>query len=172
MPTIQPCPLPPEALLGRYSRAGAFTDCYVVEVAGNISQARYVEAFYTTALFKIERILLRWLAARHSTDMQAQQLAVGTANMFAAWNVEARTEDQLLLADVTGRTRSWLMSKWSAGESGGTTRLYFGSAVIPQGLSGSGSPKLGIAFRALRDFHALYSRALLHAARSRLVRSI
>jgi hypothetical protein len=171
MHIIHPCPLPPEALLGKYAHAGVFTDCYVTEVAGNISQARYVEAFYTTALFKIERILLRWLVARPSTDIQVQQLATGTVSTFAAWIVEIRTDNQLLLTDVSGRTRSWLMSTSPTGESGGTTRLYFGSAVVPRGLPRSGGPKLDLAFRALRAFHALYSRALLYAARSRLVRA-
>ena len=106
---IRPCELPPAALLGRYAGSGGHADCYVTEVPGTVSHARYVEAFYTTGIFKIERLILRLLAARPSTDVEARQLAEGARASFAAWTVEARAADQLLLADFTGRTRSWLM---------------------------------------------------------------
>jgi hypothetical protein len=46
------------------------------------------------------------------------------------------------------------------------TRLYFGSAVVPVVSAGKASP--GVAFGALLGFHKVYSRLLLHAARSRL----
>jgi hypothetical protein len=79
-------------------------------VPHRVTQARYVEAFYTTPLFKVERLLLAWFAARPSTDAEAQRLAAGEIATFAAWSVEAREADQLLLCDFKGRTRSWLMS--------------------------------------------------------------
>ena len=50
------------------------------------------------------------------------------------------------------------------------TRLYFGSAVVPRRSARAGKPSLGPLFSALLGFHKLYSRILLRAARSRLVR--
>jgi hypothetical protein len=57
MNAIQPSELPQEALLARYKQEGAYTDCYSVAVPHVISHAEYVAAFYTTALFKTERLI-------------------------------------------------------------------------------------------------------------------
>ena len=168
MASIQACELPDSALLHRYRGAGGYADCYVTELAAAVSQPEFVEAFYTTAVFKLERLLLAWFAARPSSDSQAAQLARGQADSFAAWSVEARERDQLLLCDFQGRTRSWLMS--APASDGQSTRLYFGSAVVPIVDRRSGAPRMGAAFRALLGFHRLYSRVLLRAAAARLVR--
>jgi hypothetical protein len=149
---------------------GAYADCYVVEVDGSVSQSAFIETFYTTPLFKVERALLKWFVARPSSDADARLLAEGSIHSFAAWRVEERTENQLLLADVTGRTKSWLMAQ--PVESSGSskrTRLYFGSAVVPKVSSGGEARRLGITFHALLGFHRLYSRLLLSAARSRVL---
>ena len=158
MSTIQPRPLPDNALLGEYARNGAYTDCYATDVPAAVSHERYVAAFYTTPLFKLERVILKWAVSKPSTDEQARQLAAGSLDTFAAWSVEKRVENQLLLRDFLGRTRSWLMVAPLADEAGVGTRLYFGSAVVPRGKSGSGPPPL-------LGFHQLYSRALLRSAR-------
>lgn len=163
--------LPPDALLARYRRQGAYTDCYHVDLPGPVPFEAYVEAFYTTRLFKTERLLLRLLARRPSTDAQARQLAHGQATAFAAWTVEARATDQLLLCDFMKRTRSWLMVLPAEGGAVPATRLYFGSAVVPLSTSASGRASFGLAFHALGGFHRLYTRALLSAARSRLALS-
>lgn len=168
MLSVQSCPLPDGALLGRYRREGAFTDCYAVDVAGAVSHGRYVTAFYTTPVFKLERLILTWALSRPSSDSQAEQLAAGTIDSFAAWRVESRAENQLLLADLRGRTRSWLMVAPVATRLSTGTRLYFGSAVIPVAGSGPAKPTLGVAFQALLGFHKIYSQLLLHAAKSRL----
>jgi hypothetical protein len=166
---IRPCELPADALLQRYRQPGAYTDCYVTEVAWPVSRSEYVEAFYTTGLFKVERQILRWLASRPSTDVQARQLASGSLVTFAAWVVEAQTTGQLLLRDYSGRTRSWLMvMPVEEDDQRQNTRLYFGSAVVPVAGSKTGQATLGFPFRSLLGFHKLYSRALLRAARSRL----
>ena len=169
MPAIQQCELPQGSLLSKYQHEGAFADCYVTELARPVTHAEYVEAFYTTSLFKVERTLIAWLVSMPSTDLQAAQLASGTLNSFAAWKVEDRTANQLLMADFQGHTRSWLMV--SSAEDGvpGSTRLYFGSAVVPAAKSGTRRTP-GLAFRLLLGFHKLYSRALLFAAKSRLER--
>jgi hypothetical protein len=72
----------------------------------------------------------------------------------------------LLLCDFLGNTRSWLMIE--PHHEGGMTRLYFGSAVVPNTSRRTGQRRLGLRFRALLGFHRRYSRALLTAARSRL----
>jgi hypothetical protein len=55
--SIQVCALP-QALLAKYAQGGNYTDCYTTKVARPVSHAEYVEAFYTSALFKLERLLL------------------------------------------------------------------------------------------------------------------
>jgi hypothetical protein len=166
---VRTCPLPDSALLGRYLKVGTYTDCYFVDVDHGVSQAEFVEAFYTTWLFRIERWILGWLAGRPSTDDQAMALALAALDEFAAWHVEQRSGDQLLMRDYTGRTRSWLMCK-ELTEEEGRSRLYFGSAVVPRIGPGSGESSLGGTFRALLGFHRCYSRLLLGAAKRRLRR--
>jgi hypothetical protein len=107
-----------------------------------VSHAEFVEAFYTGGLFKVERFLLRVFISRPSTDLQARQLAAGELNEFAAWRVEARAVDQVLLCAIDGRTRSWLMV--SAAAVPGRTRLYFGSAVVPKVSASAANPSTGI----------------------------
>ncbi len=169
MARIQTCKLPADALLCRHEREGAFTDCYCTDLAGAVTHVEFVEAFYCTAVFKLERLLLALFVARPSTDAQARELADGRRDAFAAWHVEARATDQILLCDFQGSTRSWLMSSTAA--NGETTRLYFGSAVVPRVDRRSGGLAMSGVFRALLGFHKLYSSLLLKAAVVRLMRS-
>jgi hypothetical protein len=150
---IEKCSLPDDALLQAYAHTGAYTDCYCTRLPSPVPFADYVTAFYTTWLFRLERIVLRIAVSRPSSDAEARQLADGKMETFAAWTVEVRTGNQLLMCDFRGRTRSWFMV------SG--TRLLFGSAVVPVTVTES-------KFRVLLGLHRLYSRALLRAARSRL----
>ena len=152
-----------------YLREGAYVDCYSVDLPGQVSQARFVEAFYTTPLFKLERAILALAVNRPSTDAQAAQLGQGRLNAFAAWAVEQQSDRQLLLCDLHGRTRSWLMALPRDGPAGASTRLYFGSAVVPVASRGQGKPTLGAVFGLLLGFHKRYSKVLLRAARSRLL---
>ncbi len=170
MPTIQRGELPQEALLNRYNHEGVYTDCYFVDVRRRIHHAEYVEAFYTTSLFKVERLILSLLASKPSSDVQVKQLVSGEIANFAAWRVEGRAVNQLLLCDFLGRTRSWLMSVCTEEHDSVTTRLYFGTAVVPKGKSISGQVSYGFAFHALSGFHRLYSRMLIRAALSKLSR--
>ena len=169
MPDIDTSELPADALLGSYARDGAFTDCYHTDIAPNIGLADYVEAFYSGGLFRIERLLIRLFLSRPSTRADIRQLARGEIDAFAAWHVEARSSDQLLLCDIAKRTRSWLMVRPVPGSYQGT-RLYFGSAVVPASRDSSGKPCMGWLFGALLGFHRVYSRLLLGAARRRLLR--
>ena len=151
--------LPPNSLLSRY-QDGHYTDCFSVVVPGSIPHQQLVQAFYKTRLFKSERFILKWLAKKPSTDADVDRLAAGGAGAFAAWTVEDRAENQLLLCDFRGTTRSWLMVDPSA-ES---TRLFFGSAVIKNIEQADGTSKMGESFKILLGLHKLYSKALLRAA--------
>ncbi len=166
---IHRCPLPAHALSARYASDG-YADCYVTRVPQAVAHAQFVEAFYTTWLFKLERAILRWLVRMPSTDLEARELAHGNRNVFAAWKVEARAPDQLLMCDFRGATRSWLMVESASADAGGGTHLYFGSVVVPVRTS-NGKKAMSFGFRALLGFHKLYSRALLRAARARLTRA-
>lgn len=168
MKGIEPCALPVDALLSAYSRQGAFTDCYTTLVDSSVSHADFVEAFYSSALFRVERFILKIFASRPSTDQQVQALATGSLTAFAAWEVEGRIDNQLLLRDFTGRTRSWLMVAPARHEGPGRTRLFFGSALVPRTDIRSGRKTLGAGLGAMLWFHRLYSRALLAAASRRL----
>ena len=88
-------------------------------------------------------------------------MARGERDAFAAWLVQARAPDQLLLRDYRGQTCSWFMTQ----ASGDGTWLWFGSAVVAAHDAQGGGRRLGPLFRALLGFHVRYSRALLQAAR-------
>ena len=160
--------IPEHALHARYAGQGAYLDCYVAEIGRGVTHAQFVEAFYTTWLFKLERWILAWTVKKPSTDAQARELAAGFGTAFAAWTVEARATDQLLMCDLRGATRSWLMV--TPVPTG--TRLSFGSVVTAGRNERSGSLELGRTYRVLLGFHKLYSRALLAAARAKLQRQL
>ena len=103
-----------------------------------------------------------------STDVQASQLANGLSDKFAAWHVENRSKNEILMCDLRGRTRSWLMviPVDTVGET--RTRLYFGSAVVPTRNPKTREPSLGFIFQALLGFHKAYSVLLLYSAKSRI----
>jgi hypothetical protein len=169
MPTIRPCEVPQNSLLSRYQTALGFADCYVTEVPGAISQAAFIEAFYTSPLFKVERTILKYFVSKPATDADARQLADGVATRFSAWCVEGQSRSELLLADFSGRTRSWLMASQRGGPGrSSSTRLYFGSAVVPRQRTGTRQRAMGWRFHALLRFHRLYSRLLLRAASKRV----
>jgi hypothetical protein len=155
--------LPVSALLQKYVYPGAYTDCYFTEVARPVSAQVYIEAFYTTRVFKLERFILTHAVNKPSTDIDAHRLSRDELERFAAWTVEARAPDQLLMCDYLSRTRSWLMVQ----PIEGGTRLYFGSAVVPVRRQ-SGEVSLGSTYVSLMGFHKLYSRILLSSARSAL----
>jgi hypothetical protein len=155
-------------LLASYRTIGAHTDCFATDIVGSVSHEQFVTAFYTTFVFRLERWILKLTMNKPSTDAEAAQLASGLVDKFAAWRVEERAADQLLLSDFVRRTRSWLMIAPTHTATGPGTRLYFGSAVVPIKKSRSGKAGLGLIFRALLSFHSIYSVVLLHAAKSKL----
>lgn len=165
MLSVKPCDIPDHAFLRAYAAEGAYADCYVTDIHMPVSQTQYIQAFYTTPLFRLERLILTLAVSRPSTDEDVQALAQGSTGRFSAWDVEKRDEAQLLLRDFMGRTRSWLMAKR---ENDATTRLYFGSAVVPKLKA---RPYDSHHRPPLLAFHRLYSVFLLSSATSRLLGS-
>ena len=141
-----------------------------MDIPGTVSHAQYVEAFYTTWLFKLERLVLL-LVAKPSTDRDARALAQGQRESFAAWSVEARAPEQLLVCDYQGKTRSWLMVEPRLDNGAAMTRLYFGTGIVAR-AGKDGTRRMTLFFRALMPFHLHYARALLAAARNKLVRAV
>jgi len=160
---IEKSPIPAHTLIDKLSANGAYADCYSTEIAGQIPFPQLIIAFYTTPLFKMERLILKLFVRKPSTDADVRQLADNAADKFAAWTVEARADNEMLMCDFLGRTRSWLMVM-PIDDS--RTRLYFGSAVGAR--PGSNSP--GFVFRALLGFHQLYSVLLLYSAKRKIIR--
>jgi hypothetical protein len=169
MPTVHPCEVSLNSLLRQYKDYPGYADCFVTEIPGTVTQAAFIEALYTSPLFKMERTLLQVLASRPATDEDATALASGTATRFSAWRIEAQSSSELLLADFTGRTRSWLMAAPAPlTNNPPSTLLYFGSAVVPLPSQGGQAARMGWGFHALLGFHRLYSRLLLSAAGKRV----
>ena len=169
MPGVTRQPAPETALHARYARNGGHADCFVTEISRQVTHAEFVEAFYTTWLFKLERFVLTCLVLKPSTDAEARALARGERDRFAAWFLEARAPDELLVHDYQNKTRSWLKVEALPGTPP-RTRLYFGTGIRAV-RDGSGAPRLSAFFKLLMGFHLLYARSLLSAARSRLERS-
>jgi hypothetical protein len=159
-----PCPLPADAMPRTHDVKVGFVDCFFIDVNAQISHSQFVAAFYTSWLFKIERFILRWVVAKPSTNAEAQQLAMGEHTQFAAWALEARAENQLLMGDYPGATCSWLICEALAASDPRRTRLYFGSAIA-LARSPSAQARRGTASsRGLLWLHTVYSKALLDAA--------
>lgn len=157
-------PPPPGCLLARMAEQHrAFADAYALQLARPVSLAEFVEAFYTTRLFKLERALIA-LVGKPSSDAMARAVARGEGQRLAVWTVQAREGDELLMHEDSGATRSWFKVE---AVSGGTV-LWFGSAVVPRRRGPGGEPRFGAIFHALLGFHRWYSRALLAAAARRL----
>ena len=142
-------------------RWGAYGDCFSVSIDRMVNLDDFVFAFYTSPLFRIERLMLRVLAGAPATDVDARALAQSSASTFSIWYAGERTATQLLMCDRYERTRSWFQVVPLVG---GKTLLRFGSAVAA--TPGRTSPRA--AFRLLLGFHIVYSQLLLSAARFQL----
>jgi hypothetical protein len=164
----RPCPLPEGALLRAYEINNGFVDCFYIEVPKAITYAQFVEAFYTSWLFKMERFILKWVVAKPSTDEEARQLAHNAREQYAAWTVEGRAENQLLMCDYQGATRSWFMVEPQQSDCEIATLLFFGSAISPARSAKAQARRNTVLFRAMVGLHTLYSKALLDAAYRKL----
>lgn len=155
--------LPAGALLESHARAGAYTDCYSTALKRHVALSEFMEAFFTTFVFKSERYILAKAMNLPSTDRDAHEIAHGKANQFAAWKVEDREVNQAILA--AGHTRLWLMVQSDELPASEGTVLYFGTAIVPNSRG-----SIGWQFKLFLSFHKIYSLILLGAAARRLAR--
>jgi hypothetical protein len=160
MSSIEKCAVPENSLLSVYTSDGSYADAYRTELPVHITLPTFIKAFYTNWLFKVEAFILKYTVKRPSNDAEAQELANGSRTKFAAWSVEGRTENELLMCDMLSRTRSWFMVT----HENEHTQLYFGSAVVPVKDSKTGKSSLGFLFLILLGFHQVYSYFLLYFA--------
>ncbi len=169
MSSVEQQPVPHDALLRTYRGGnrpelwGQYGDCFTVQVDRAVTLSQWVFAFYTSPLFRIERFILRVLAKAPSNDRQAEDLAAGRRETFAIWVVGARTQDQLLMCDRYGKTRSWFRI---VPQSSGGTMLQFGSAVAARNRL-DGAVGMSGGFKVLLGLHKIYSRLLISAAKHR-----
>ena len=155
-------PVPRDGLLSRYvAREGCYTDCFEVMHPLEVDLLAFVTAFYTTWLFRLERLVLTLALRQRIRDADVAALAAEDRDSFAACRVEGREAGQILLCDLSGHTRSWLAV---APKEGGVTRLLFGSAVVAR------DGKMSGGVRAMIPLHRFYSRALLRLAERKLRR--
>ncbi len=164
-PTATDRPPPPHSLLAACAQRGEYVDAYCTVVPGPVALPQWVAAFYGTRLFAAERCILA-LLGHPSRRHQAVALGRGERERFAAWQVSQRRDDELLLTESTGRTRSWL----SAQPAPQGTTLWFGSALLTRQQEADGRPRLTGAMKALLGLHERYSRALLRAGARDLLR--
>jgi len=172
MLSIEKCAIPPQGLLSKYSLDGMYADAYRIEIKGKVILPVFVFAFYTTWFFKIEQFILAHFAKRPSNNLQAQELADGAINKFAIWSVESRNDNELLMCDIHGRTRSWFMVRHLGTQENTRTQLYFGSAVVPRNDPKTGKTSLGLVFQSLLGFHQIYSILLLYFAKQKIAKRL
>lgn len=168
MSVIKAESVPETALLHSYVGDGNYSDCYRARLDRTVDLADYIYAFYSTPLFEIERTILKWAIHKPSTRQDILALADGTTEHFAAWSVEARRPDELLLSDYQNRTRSWLKCVQVNHDGRTQSDLYFGSAIVLADNGVQVSRAARALFYALLPFHQVYSRGLLWSARLKL----
>ena len=154
MARVAPHELPERSLLATHRGPQCHRDAFCAEVPRTVSLSEYITAFYASMSFTPERKLLS-LIGRGASQGDIAALAEGRVQNFAAWDVEARTDDQLLMRDFQDRTCSWPMVEPISGGTG----LWFGSGVRRPDRA---------PVKLLMPFHRWYSRALLRAAVRRL----
>ena len=162
---VSESPLPEDALLGSYARDPShYTDCYSVDLPGQLELGDALRGFYATWLFQAERLILR-MAGMPKQENEIEALASGASETFAAWRVESRSQTQILLRDTSGHTGSWFM----VAPEGAGTRFYFGSVVLARGAGEGEAPKMGWLFKLLLGPHKFYAQALLALARRKIL---
>lgn len=156
--------IPSGTMLKAYqAQEGCYTDCYAVDVAGAPDIERFIRIFFDTSIFRLERriLALSGLEATHADDVDA--LARGHRSRFAAWRLEGKTADELMLRFERPSGRTWLHVA-DVPDQSGQARLFFGSALLPGARDNDKRPTIGWSLHAFLPFHRLYARMLLRAA--------
>ena len=157
-------PLPVGTFIAEQAELLSFyTDCYGIKLDHAITLPEFMAAFYTTLLFRLERLMLALIPKGRMKDADVTALASGESDTMAIWQIESRRDCEILLS--AGRTQSWLM----VDAHNGGTQLFFGSVVVPEPPKREGgTPLLGPVFDSLLSAHRIYSRMFLGSAAQRL----
>lgn len=155
---------PTGSLLARELTPGGYADSWITVIDRAVSLPEFIVAFWTTPVFRAERVVLAALGWP-STEVDARALGAGASERFAAWRVSARREQEILLHDTSGRTCSWFQVE-ALDRTG--TRLWFGSSITAVSAGEGSAPDIGRGFRMMLGAHRLYSRVLLAQAYRRL----
>lgn len=139
-------------------------DCFVADIDGAWSLEQFVGVFYRTWLFRAERFVLKHVMRLPSTDSDLESLLDGNQEKFAAWSIERRTANELLMCDIASKTKSWFMVTQTGDSAKQRTLVHFGTVVVATPDRRSGEPKLGTLFRLFMPLHLLYARSLLLVA--------
>ena len=162
---------------------GAYIDCFCFMMPCVISFEEFVTAFYTSRLFKIERVILSIVVRKPSDDRQAIAIAQGRQKYFSAWSERARSPNELLMCDFQNQTCSFFKvvevpcskSRESSenhykdfSTNAPSSVLYFGTVLVPHKHSNGKLKEKPLFIRWLMPFHRLYSKALMRSAIKRL----
>lgn len=164
MITVKRIGVPEGSFLKAYEgREGCETDCFQADVPGHPDIDRFVHIFFDTWVFRIERRLLALLGEDYATSEDVAALAGRSSDTLAAWTVQDRSADEIILAFKRPRGRTWLQATQLDG-SLGSTRLRFGSALLPNIDSEGQTASISWGLKIGLPLHRLYARLLLAAA--------
>lgn len=165
--SIQTGPLPTDAFLHEVSSGPEiYADCFYADLSRTVTLPQYIRAFFDSAVFRMERVILTYFLSSPSSKADVQALACGTGTRLAAWQVTKRGETQILLSIPSGPVRTWLMVQ-DLGADAPRSRIYFGTALVPK-TDESGAPQLSASYRHFTGLHRFYSKLLLSQALHRL----
>jgi hypothetical protein len=165
---------PPDSLLTKRVKESTLlveADCYSLEIDGKVSLEEFVEAFFTSQVFQVERMVLPVA----STDEQARQFARGTTADFATWRAVGRTEGEFLTIWGDGSPETTEIPKsgtqgatWFRVEPAGTadaprTRISLGSSIV-----GTPNPLTSFVMGIATPLHGVYSQTLVQCAADNL----
>lgn len=156
--------VPKNTLLKTYeAMEGSEADCFQVDVEGRPDIQRFIRIFFDTWVFRLERRVLSLMGVDYATTDDVIALAKGRQSSLAAWTTLERNANEIILAFDKPTGRTWLQVSTSD-EGAETTRLSFGSALLPKRHSSKSKPAIGKLLKASLPIHRLYARILLAAA--------
>lgn len=142
-------------------------DCFRLDVPGHVPIERFAHAFFTSWLFKLERLVLPVA----TTDDLAKDFAYSRVNEFAIWTAKERTDSELLAvwaeqhSPASGAT--WMRVVHGKDDEGKPkTCLEFGSAIAPGDM-----PYQKAVMAVAVPLHLAYSGLLLGAAAGNIDRT-
>ena len=83
------------------------TNCFRNEIPKTVDLSDFIDAFYKTPLFRLERLVLSLATTGRMRDVDITALSKGQVDRISVWQVETRLDAQILLS--AGGTKSWLM---------------------------------------------------------------